>query len=162
MGRLATQPRPPRPADIAIASSRMLTGLLRKIWKLSFQPLAPHNMGTSLVLMMLSFRIAVATADGDPHTITSLAKLVDMPAATVRRRVFDLITHHRVKMLASRKRGLGHEQIVVFDLCRLDRLMTLDHTDCCIGLIETSLNEMKRLRELLHQELVANGKQAAE
>lgn len=158
-----TPPNKPRPADIAIAVTRLLSGLLRQIWKMSFRQLAPGNMGASLLLMKLSFRIAISTVDQDPLTITKLAKFEDMPPSTLKRYVELLVKHHRVKMRASRKRGRGQQAEIIFvELERLDRLMTLEHTDWCIELTETHLNEMKRLRQLLWPELAANGKKAAE
>ena len=160
MGRLATEPRPPRPADLAIAGSRMLTGLLRRIWKLNYSQLAPGNMGTSLTLMMLMFRIMVATSDGEPLTITELANAVSMPPATVKRYVDVLVKHLRAKMVAQRKRGRGQQQVIVANLDYLDSKMTLDHWDKSIETIETCLNELIRLRLLLHDQLVRNGRHA--
>lgn len=163
MGRPATQPRPPRPADIAIAGNRMLTGLLRRIFEMNYRRLAPNNMGTALVLMMINFRVVIATADGMPLTITELAKITHMPPASVRRHVDMLVRHHRVKLIASRKRGRGEEKVIVSELDYLDGKITLEHLDASIVLMETCLAECKRLRPLLMDQLVCNGKkQAAE
>ena len=152
--------KPPRPADLAITGNRMLTALLRRIWALGYKDLAPGNMGKSLVLMMISMRAGIATADGDPATITELATAIGMPAATLRSHIGTLVKHKLVKLIASRKRGKGQEQHIVSDLDRLDRLMTLEHVDASIELIENSVNEMKRLRELLLPQLMANEKGA--
>jgi hypothetical protein len=147
----------PRPADLAITGNLMLTTLLRRIHALGFRELAPGNMGRSLVLMMISFHAGIATADGDPATVTELAADIGMPAATLRSYVAMLVKHKRVKLIISRKRGKGQEQRIAVDLDRLDKLMTLDHVDASIEIIEGGLNELKRLRQLLLPQLMANG-----
>lgn len=153
-----TSPRAARPADIAIAVTRLLSGLLRKIWKQSFRQLAPGNMPTALTLMKLSFRIALCTADQKPQTIAQLAKLEDMAPSTLKRYVDMLLKHHRVQKRNNRTRGRGQESEIVFEFDRLDKLMTLKTVDWIIELTETQLNEMKRLREQLLPELKTNGK----
>jgi len=155
--------KPPRPADLAIVGMRMLSGLLHRIWEINYKRLAPGNKAKSLVLMNIAFRVAIATHDGEPHTLTSLARIIDMPANTLRSHVAVLVKHHRVKMVASRKRGKGQESTIVANLDFLDGLMTVEHVKFCIDLIETNLNELKLLSALLMPQLIANGKkQAAE
>lgn len=154
-------PKPPRPADIAIVVSRMLIRLLRKIWKRSFRQLSPGNMAASLILMVLSFQAAIGTVDEDPQTVTQFGTLFEMSRSTMDRYVKLLVKHHRVKMRNNRKRGRGQEGVIIFEIDRLDKLMTLELVDWLIGLIETHLNEMKRLRELLLPQLAANGKPEA-
>jgi DNA-binding MarR family transcriptional regulator len=150
--------RPPRPADLAIVGARMLTGLLRRIWNLNYKSLAPGNMGISLVLMMVAFRAIISTGDNEPLTVTELANILTMPPSTVRARVATLIKHHRVKLVAGRKRGRGEEKVIIANLDQLDRMMTVEHVDASIEIIEDALNEIKRLRALLYPQLIENGK----
>jgi hypothetical protein len=152
--------KPPRPADIAICGNRMLTSLLRVIFELDYQQLTP-DMGTCLVLMMLHMRISIATAEGNPLSFAQLATLVTMAPTTVRSYVAILQKHHRVKLVAGRKRGRGQQQLIVANLDRLDGRITFKHVKFCIGIIETCLNELKLLSAALLPQLMANGKARA-
>lgn len=154
----AAEPRPPRPADLAVSGARMLTGLLHQIWKINYKQMAPGNKAKSMVLMGIAFRVAIATADGKPHTMASLSKDIEIPPATLRDLVKLLVRYKRVQMIAGRKRGKGHEQMIVANLDFLDSLMTIQHVKLCIETIETCLNELKLLSTAMMPQLIANGK----
>ena len=158
---MSTSPKPPpRPADLAITVNTMLSSLLRRIWEIDYKQLSP-DMGTCLVLMMLHFRISIATGEGHPLTHTELARVVRMAPTTVRSYVAILEKHNRVKLIAGRKRGRGHEQVIITNLDRLDDRITIKHTKFGIETIETCLNELKLLSTVLLPQLIANGKQQA-
>jgi IclR helix-turn-helix domain len=152
-----SESRQPRPADLAISGSRMITAFMRRIWKHNYRRINPGNMAASLPLMMALFYAAIATAEGRPLTATQLARKMKTPVSTVSRYVETLRAHGRVKITNGRKRGKGHEKLVVVDLDLLDSKMTLEHVDASIAIIKPTLEELERLREVLLEQLVANG-----
>lgn len=154
-------PKPPRPADLAIAGSRMITAFMRRIWNHNYRRIHPDNMAASLPEMMALFYAAIATAEGKPLLISQLAMKMKTPPSTVNRYVETLRLHDRLKIIFGRKRGKGHEKLVVVDLDLLGAKMTLEHVDASIGIIRPCLEELERLREVLLEQLVANGSGAA-
>lgn len=113
--------------------------------------------------MAVSFEAALTTVDENPQTVTQFGNLFNMSRSTMKRHVDLLVKHHRVKIRNNRKRGRGEEGVIIFEIDRLDKLMTIELVDWLIAVIECCLNELKRLRLLLMPQLIANGKkQAAE
>lgn len=135
----------------------MLTALQRKIWKLNYRRINPGNMTASLPLMLTSFHASIATYDGKPLTVTELARIMKTPATTVSRYLETLRLHNRLKIVDGRKRGKGHEKIVVVNLDDLDAKMTLEHLDASIAVIRPCLQELEGLREVLLEQLIAKG-----
>lgn len=152
-----SEQRQPRPADLAILIRRMLTALLRKIWKRDYRRINPSNMTASLPLMLASFHASIATKDGKPLTVTQLGTKMKTPTTTVNQYAEKLVPLGGHKIVNGRKRGKGHEKFVVADLDLLDAKTTLEETDSYIAIIRPALEELERLREVLLEQLIANG-----
>lgn len=159
------RPRAPRLADFAITGNRMLLALLKTIWAMNYKQMGKDtkrdNVGSTLATMLVSFCASIATRAGRSLSPGGIATSLGMPPSTVGRCIETLEENDLITLRKGRKRGVHIEKLVISNLDHLDSMMTLDHVDWAITIILECLLNLIRLRELLHDQLVANGKDKA-
>jgi hypothetical protein len=136
----------PRLADFAIARNAMLIELLTLIYKRRF---ARRGMGGNVARtmgpMLVSMVVTEGTRCGTPYNITEISKRLEIPPTSVERYLRALLAHDIVS-----QQGFQY----VTDLEHVDALLaSASYVDGMIEVMEASLCECKRLREVLASQL---------
>lgn len=131
-------------AEFAVAGKRMIVELITMIHAMGY---GSSHIGADLERMLVSFHLTIATSTGKSVRIADIAKLSGVPVTNVGRHLDWLVA-------AGRAKQDGHRYITDFE--QIGRLVTLEHLDRSIEIVQACLDEWRRLRPLLLDQLQAN------
>lgn len=130
----------PRPADAAVAISRLITTVTHDIHTNGGETFEEtRNFGQSLELMAVMAYVLITTADGEPRNATQISKAIDIPRSSVQR-------HLKTLAASGRLRAVGN--VYVADLDFYDRLVTTERLNDWLDSVKSASTELHRLRAL--------------